>query len=336
MKTYRFDTEPLKMYGLVRFGQDRLLQRIPDELIASMPSLEFLGRRCPGARLEFKTDAPEFKLRLTLKTLSVDVGMALTAVQSLAVFAGPHSSSRFLGLTRPGDYEHFSCEAIFKKGPGLENIQVWLPRNELIESVELETAEDAIVTQPDPYRYEKPVVFYGSSITEGGCSSGTYNCYNALISRWLDTDYLNFGFSAAAKGEPEMADFLREIPMSVFVYDYDHNAPTPEHLQATHEPFFLRFREKQPDTPVIMLTRPFGRFTDNDDTKKRRDIIAATYERAQARGDKNVRFIDARDYFSEADREIALMDTCHPNDLGFYRMAERICPVIREFLESRS
>ena len=333
MKIFHYFDEPLKIYGLVDFEKDRKLQRVPDALIEKMPSLAFLGRRCPGARLEFKTNASEFKLTLSLKTLSVDVGMPLTAVQALAVFAGPHTASRFLGLVRPNDYEHFSADKVFQKGNAeLEDIEVWLPRNEWIEDITLEIPEDAEVFSPTPYKYEKPVVFYGSSITEGGCSSGTYNCYNALISRWLDTDYLNFGFSAAAKGETEMADFLRAIPMSVFVYDYDHNAPNPEHLKATHEPFFQRFREAQPETPVVMLTRPdYTHYS--DDTAKRRDIVRETYENALKNGDRNVYFIDGTTFFSETDAPIALMDTCHPNDLGFYRMAEKAAPVIRKILE---
>ena len=91
---------------------------------------------------------------------------------------------------------------------------------------------------PTPYVVEKPIVFYGSSITEGGCASRVTNAYPALLSKWLNADYINLGFSGSAKGEIPVAEFIAEQSMSAFVYDYDHNAPNPEHLAATHEAFF--------------------------------------------------------------------------------------------------
>ena len=125
-----------------------------------------------------------------------------------------------------------------------------------------------------------------------------------------------------------MADFINTIPMKAFVYDYDHNAPTVEHLRDTHEAFFLRIREKNPLLPVIMMTRP-GK---TEKFEERREIVRKTYENAIARGDKNVYFIDGQTFFGEKDRNLCLADNVHPNDLGFYRMAEVIEPVIKKVL----
>ena len=121
--------------------------------------------------------------------------------------------------------------------------------------------------------------------------------------------------------------------MSVFVYDYDHNAPNPDHLQKTHEPFFLRFREKQPNTPVIMMTRPKTAYT--DDEKRRRDIVRKTYDNAVNRGDKNVYFLDGETFYGDVDRDLCTVDGIHPNDLGFYRMALAIEPLLKKLLESQ-
>ncbi len=61
--------------------------------------------------------------------------------------------------------------------------------------------------------------------------------------------------------------------------------------------------------------------------KKRRDVIKATYENTLASGDKNVYFIDGADLNVTGD---ATVDGCHPNDLGFYRMAEKIGDAIEK------
>lgn len=80
--------------------------------------------------------------------------------------------------------------------------------------------EDAEVKLPRKYRYETPIVYYGSSITQGGCASHPENSYQSIISRNLDCDYINLGFSGSAKGEAEMAGYISGLKMSMFVYDY--------------------------------------------------------------------------------------------------------------------
>ena len=128
-----------------------------------------------------------------------------------------------------------------------------------------------------------------------------------------------------------MAEFIKGLDMSVFVYDYDHNADSPELLKATHEPFFKVIRKANPDLPVIMMTRPKNNYTQEE--KQRREIVKSTYLNAVESGDKNVYFIDGETFFGKADGNSCLIDGLHPNDLGFHRMAEKIEPLLKEILE---
>lgn len=220
-----------------------------------------------------------------------------------------------------------------KKGSTLEDVIVWLPRNEIISDIEIEIEDGAVMLEPTPYKYSKPILYYGSSITEGGCCESVTNGYNAIISRHLDVDYYNFGFSGNACGDFDMAEYIAGIDMSIFVYDYDHNASSPEYLADTHEAFFKVIREKNPELPVVMMTRPAERY--GEDEKKRREVVRATYQRALDSGDKNVYFIDGETFFGDFDRELCTVDTVHPNDLGFYKMASVVEPVIKSILESK-
>ena len=129
---------------------------------------------------------------------------------------------------------------------------------------------------------------------------------------------------------PPLADYINTFDMSIFVYDYDHNAPNAEHLRNTHEPFFLRIREKHPDLPVIMMSKPAEIYSEDDIL--RREIIRTTYENAIAAGDKNVYFIDGETFYGEKERSLCSIDCVHPNDLGFLRMADTIEPVMRRIL----
>ena len=205
----------------------------------------------------------------------------------------------------------------------MNEITVNLPRNEKIAGGWIEVEDDAQVLAPLPYTREGKLCFYGSSITEGGCCSRPGNAYTAVVARWLDSDYVNYGFSGHAMGEDAMADIIAKRDFSCFIYDYDHNAPSTEHLLNTHEPFFQKIRAAHPDMPVFMLSRP-----DYDNapelSKRNREVIRKTYANAIENGDKNVYFLDGESFFGTLGRDMCTVDGCHPNDLGFYRMAEAV------------
>ena len=332
MTTYTLFDKPLKVSGVPFFERDKRLARLPEEVLSQLPHLRRLGTRCPGGRVAFKTDSPTFTVKVALKTLVVDVGMSIYASQSAQVMLGERGNARHLGVVNPPDYNTRVFEKTFQKSPELEQVTVYFPRNEQLESIEIAVEDGAAVTEPTPYRYEKPVVFYGSSITEGGCSCNSTNAYNAILSRWLDFDFYNLGLSGNAKGELILADYINTFDMGAFVYDYDHNAPNVEHLAATHKPFFDRIREAHPRIPILMMTRPAEVYSEK--MKARREVVRATYEAAVAAGDKNVYFIDGETFYGETDRNLCAIDNCHPNDLGFFRMASVIRPVLKEMLDS--
>lgn len=337
MKTYKYTDAPLEVHGLPFFGENHLLRRLPERAVEQLKAenpdsgVLSLHKRCPGARICFRTNAKRFTVRMELETISPDVGMSIFACQAINVMIGPHKTARFAGLVNPPDYNTLTAQRSFSKSGETEDITLFLPRNEPIKNVEIEVDDDALVEAPTPYRYP-PILFYGSSITEGGCCCRMTNAYNALISSELDVDYYNYGFSGSARGELSLADCIADIPMSIFVYDYDHNAPTPEHLKRTHEPFFKRIREKNPDLPVIMISRPV--YVGSEDADIRAGIIRETYENAKECGDKNVYFIDGRKFFGDKGA-LCSCDNCHPNDLGFYLMAEAIKPTVKRILEEK-
>lgn len=333
MQTYSFRQAPFRVFGVPFFEKTGVLERLPQALAAQLDSdqMPFLAQRCPGARLCFRTDSPVVGVKITLAALTPDIGMSIYSCQSANVFFGPRPTARYAGLARPEGYDGAPCcQGTFQKSAEMEDVTIFLPRNEQVEDMVIQLADGAQLAPPTPYRFEKPLVFYGSSITEGGCCSKPANAYNAMLSRWLDADYYNLGFSGAARGELPMADYINTIDQSVFVMDYDHNAPDAAHLQRTHEPFFRRVRAAQPTLPIVLMTKPDFDFW--PDSAQRRDIIRATYDHARAAGDENVYFVDGRQFFGEDDRAACTNDCVHPNDLGMYRMAKVLLPVIQRLL----
>ena len=127
-----------------------------------------------------------------------------------------------------------------------------------------------------------------------------------------------------------MAEHIASLPMSVFVMDYDHNAPTVQHLIETHERFYRIVREKNPELPIVFITAPnvYHRPT----MAPRRTVIMENYTRLREE-DKNLYFIDGTSFFQGTDADYCTVDGCHPTDYGFYRMAMGILPTLKRALK---
>ena len=207
---------PFAVFGVPFYGTNGRLERLPCALREELPQLKNFGRRVPGGRIGFRTDAARFTVRVAFERLTVDVGMSIYACQSVAVMRGERTRATFMGLVAPHSYTECTFERTFEKPAEMEEITLWLPRNETVTAVSVELPEGASLEPPTPYRFGK-ALFYGSSITEGGCSSLPVTNYIALLSRWLDLDFYCMGFSGRAKGERAMAEYLKTLDMSIFV-----------------------------------------------------------------------------------------------------------------------
>ena len=190
-------------------------------------------------------------------------------------------------------------------------------------------SDNSILLEPEPYNIKVPFVYYGSSITQGGCASRPGNSYQSKISRLFNADYVNLGFSGSAGGEDAIADYIASLDMSMFFLDYDHNAPDVEHLKNTHEKLFLKVRKNHPSIPIIIMSRP--KFYLNDEEKQRLEIIKSTFENAKSRGDQNVYLLDGKALMQMAGNE-GTVDNCHPNDLGFASMSEALINLLKTIL----
>lgn len=342
MKFFDCHDSPLRMYGLVDFYKNGSLMRLPEEIMRKLPNLRQFGSRSTGGRLCFRTDSKKMYVKLILKTFMRDYGTTQIGSSGLNVYAGDRRDGYYIGAVFPmgmkGEDTSVS-EKTFMLDGTMTDITIFMPKNEEIENIVIGIDDEAKMASPTPYANEKPVIFYGSSITEGGSADRTGNSYTAFLSRRLNMDYINFGFSGSAKGEPEMAEYIASLPMSVFIYDYDHNAADAKYLKKTHEPFFKIIREKNPDLPIIMMSRPDYAY-DIRDSEERIAVIRNTYENAVKKGDKNVWFINGADFFSDGDDIFACtVDKIHPNDLGHYRMAnviyKTLLPIFEKVLKTR-
>ncbi len=333
MRFYSCIQPPFSLHGLLGRREEGAFWRLPDEVIDTVSgNVSKIARRASGGRVRFRTDSPKIVFRMGLKTLEVAQHMPLSGSAGADVFLGQGAASRYAALIAPEDYTHKTAEITLVTDGALEQVTVNLPRNEPLDFLQIGVEEEAQLLPPLPYRYETPIIFYGSSITEGGAASRPGCAYTSLVCRRLDCDYVNLGFARSAKGEQAMARFVSAQKMSAFVLDYDHNAPTPTFLAQTHSAFFQTVREAQPELPIVLLSRP-NFFRDPEDAAARRAVIQKTYENARRAGDRQVYFVDGESLLAGTEPSNCTADGIHPNDAGFQRMAEVLTPVLARILE---
>jgi hypothetical protein len=331
---------PIEIFGLAHCQGDEFWRMPPGVKDTVNAGVSGLATHTAGARIRFRTDSPYVALRVKLLYTDSMSHMPLTGKSGCDIYLGAGKNKIFYKKTAiPASVDTEAYEAICCKRPVMEDVTVNLPLYNGVKAVYIGISNDAELQSPTPYTVSVPIVYYGSSITQGGCASRPGNSYQAILSRWLDADYINLGFSGSARGEENMAHYIKGLNMSVFVYDYDHNAPTAEHLEKTHEKFFRIIAEANPNLPVIMASRcdfESVSLPDNStkDSEKCREIIRRTYENAKADGYKNVWFVDGQTFFGTRGRDSCTVDGCHPNDLGFMRIAEGFYPYIKEALNS--
>lgn len=340
LKTYDINEAPFQLYGLYREPGETDFKRLPHSLGSTIDNsnVNILYKHTSGIRLRFKTNSRRIVISYVLPEITNFNHMPRTGTSSFDLYAdGEYCKVLQAGTNvsdKKADLEEI--ENSFSSGYDFADrkereLLINFPLYNAVSKVYISLEEDATVAAPGAYGIENPIVFYGSSITQGGCASHPGNNYSHIISRRLDADFVNLGFSGGCRAEDEFAEYFANMPMSIFVYDYDHNAPSVEHLEKTHEKLFKRFRQSQPDTPVVMVSAA-DLAHGKDNHVLRKEIIRKTYENAVAAGDQNVWFIDGDTIYQNVGRGFCTVDGCHPNDLGFWCMANSIGAVLEKII----
>ena len=317
--------DPFSVYGLYDYKNQPVFRRLPEDVAkATNPGVYGLHIHTAGGRVRFSTDSPYIAIRCKMQSITHMPHMPLIGMSGFDLYEHKFGVDTYIRSFMPSwdmkdGYE--SVQHIYNDGQ-MHDYTIHFPLYNDVISLEIGLREGSALTGGVKYADIKPVVYYGSSITQGGCASRPGNAYQNIISARRNIDHINLGFSGSARGEDAIVDYMATLDMSVFVCDYDHNAPSAEHLEATHEKLYRKIRDKNPDLPIIFVTKPDNLYT--DDAALRREIVYKTYRKAYAENPRRAAYIDGCSLFSAEYRDCCTVDTCHPNDIGFLCMAEVI------------
>ncbi|MBL8230302.1 MAG: SGNH/GDSL hydrolase family protein [Bryobacterales bacterium] len=313
---HRYDRLPAKAEGVVR------------------APVWSLAQDSAGMSYRFVTDAATIRARWRVRRPRLSlVHMPATGVSGLDLYVRNGGKWQWIGVGRPDqvDSEQTLVSGITRQK---REYLLYLPLYNGVEQVEVGVPEGSAF-EAAPTAGKKPVVFYGTSILQGGCASRPGMAYPAIVSRMLDWPAINLGFSGNGKTEPEMADLLAELDPAVYVMDSLPNL-SPDEARDRVGPFVAKLRAAHPKTPIVLVENVTYTDSHTVDARRAKAIEAnrhlkTLYEKLKASGDTAVYYIPTQSLFG-ADGEDTV-DGVHPTDLGFLRMAQGIAPVLRPLLK---
>jgi hypothetical protein len=287
-----------------------------------------LSQHSSGFSVRFVTDATTISARWTLLSNRLEMPhMPATGVSGLDLYVRDEGVWKYLATGRPTRFPE--NESVLVRG--LEKTEreyrLYFPLYNGVERVEIGVPEAATFKPAPPLRATlRPIVFYGTSITQGGCASRPGMAYPAILGRTLGVPTINLGFSGNGKAEPEMAALLAEINAAAYVLDSLPNLTTAEVSERL--PGFIDTIRQQHATVPILLVESIA-YTDKPLVGSRNDrfigsnhALRRIYNERRAAGDGRVYYVPSHNLIG-LDGE-ATVDGVHPTDLGFQRMASEL------------
>jgi hypothetical protein len=251
--------------------------------------------------------------------------MPATGVSGVDLYVNTGISWHWLATGRP---TQLTNTAVLVAGLPKQHREymLYLPLYNGVSTVEIGIDKDAVISQLP--RLEKiaprPVVFWGTSITQGGCTSRPGMVHTAILGRRLNVPVINLGFSGNGKMEPEVAALLAEIDAAVYIMDCLPNCNAAEVTERTATLVGI-LRKTRPTTPIVLVedrtyADAFLVTARESRNASSREALRAEYEKLVAAGEKNLHYLRG-DTLLGTDGEDTV-DGSHPTDLGFIRQAE--------------
>lgn len=294
-----------------------------------------LSRDSAGMAVRFKTDATTIHVDYQLfRTRLGMTHMPATGVSGVDLYAWDETQHRWrwVNVSKPAD-QHVKAELITGMAPGYREFLLFLPLMNGVDELKIGVPPSAKFEGLPP-RTEKPIVFYGTSITHGACASRPGMTHVAILRRRFDYPMVNLGFSGNGRMDAAVGEFLKEVPALAYVIDCLPNMGAELVTERTI-PLVRQLRARQPDTPIVLVedrrhTNSWILPERNAHHTANHKALRAAYDTLKSEGVKNLHYIEG-DHLYGDDNDGAT-DGSHASDLGFMRQADVFEPVLREIL----
>ena len=249
IKFYDAKEAPICLFGIWHDGE--VYRRVPKDVAENTSQgLVSLATATAGGRIRFVTDSPYVILKAQYPSLGYMPHMPRSGSAGFDMYVNKDGEECYVKSFIPPNANEFDGVIDFSEQKE-RLVTINFPLYNGVKELYIGIHGDYSIKPAPDYSVKLPMVSYGSSITQGGCASRPGTAYQAIISRRYDADFINLGFSGSAKGEDAMREYIATLPMSCFLFDYDFNALSADHLRETHKPIYEAVRAKNPDIPII-------------------------------------------------------------------------------------
>ena len=341
-KTAWFDIKNLGVEGKGWTETESFFDRLPAKAKGVVrPPVWSLSKHSAGIAVRFVTDATTIKAKWKLTSASLAMNhMAATGVSGLDLYVKTDAGAwRWLAVGRPSKQSN-NTTLISGLIPGTREYFLYLPLYNGVTSVEIGIPESSQLWKALPREAgkDKPLVFWGTSITQGGCASRTGMVHTAILGRRLNRPVINLGFSGNGRMEPEVAKLIAELDASVFIMDCLPNVKADVVARET-EPLVKTLRAAHPETPILLVedrtySNAYLKKSSQERHRTSRLALRKAYERLKKEGVKNLYYLEGDGLLGD-DTE-GTVDSSHPTDLGFFRQADAFEKVLKPILEQQS
>lgn len=334
------DAREFPLYGTAVKNDSVTYTRLPDSLKTKIrKELYDLGTNTAGMYIRFATDAKKMKVKWNSR-FNVEMNhMAPSGIRGFDIYTLMDDGTwEFMGPARPVVNKKKSTATVFSnKKPGMREYIMFFPLYDGVDSLYIGVDSAAVIEKPkvDLPKSEKPVVIYGTSITQGACASRPGMCHTNMLVRDLNREVYNLGFSGNGRLDLEVAEVMASVDAGLYVIDCLPNNKV-EALKKNIDPFFQYLRSRRPDVPILFVESPMFPgymfdMTEEDTLNEKNAALREYYEKLKKQGVKNIYYFEAKDILTE-DRQ-GTIDGYHFTDLGFYRFEKNILPVIEVIIK---
>ena len=330
-------TDSIKFYDgqqftiIGRFHSEKNYARFPQRYEKILrKEVWSLGQHSAGISIRFRSNSPFISVRWSVKNDAIMDHMPFTGIKGVDLYSYVDGKWKYISTGRVQGKQN---ESMLVNGAG-DNYREYLlnlPLYDGADTVSIGVSNSALITVPQENYLisKKPVVYYGSSIAQGGCASRPGMLFTNILERKMDRNFINMGFSGNGTFDISVGEAMCETDAALFVIDCNPNTQT-ELIYERAVALVKYLKEKRPDVPVLLVeayyyVNGFVNPLESVNAKKNIELQKA-YETLKKSGIKQL-------YYREGDGLIGddcegTVDGVHPNDLGMMRIAEGLQPSI--------
>ncbi|MDC1217101.1 SGNH/GDSL hydrolase family protein [Flavobacteriaceae bacterium] len=291
-----------------------------------------LSKSSAGMSIRFISNSNVISVKWTILNDLKMNHMPDTGIKGIDLYFKNKDKWQYINTGRPEGIKNESI-LIDNMTEKMREFKIFLPLYDGIVNIEVGIDSESIIKKPLK-KNKKTIIFYGTSITQGGCASRPGMAHTNIISRKLDFDCVNFGFSGNGIMEQPIAKLISESKPLFYVIECMPNMINAENVTNKTIPLVDTIRENNTEAPIVLVDY-FIPTTSILDKKTENEIrgmnlaLKTEYEKMISEGYNNILYVKSKNAIGD-DNE-GTVDGVHFTDLGFIRYANFLIDKFVEF-----